>query len=135
MSALCPSPKCPVNLTVDVCKNLLADDMSMVVSPSLNNRIEFHYQTISRSVSTFCLDNSLNLVEKCSLAFGRRFDKEFAVVLADVLAEKIEAIIDMGDGRLLRREREIPFLEKGLHERHHFILKDFFRDTSYHKVG
>lgn len=34
MFALCPSPKCPVNLFVNICEDLFTDGMAMVVGPS-----------------------------------------------------------------------------------------------------
>ena len=44
--ALRPSPQCPVNVAVDIYEDLFADDISVVVGPSSDHRIEFHDQAV-----------------------------------------------------------------------------------------
>ncbi|KKL53061.1 hypothetical protein LCGC14_2279220, partial [marine sediment metagenome] len=46
-------------------------------------------------------------------------------MLADILPQEVESIVDMRDGRLLQGERQPTFLQEGLDEWHHFPFQDF----------
>jgi len=110
MFAFSPSPKRPMNLAVDMGEYFFADDVSMVIGPSTNDRVEFRYQTVGGQVSALGFDNVSHSVQELALALGRWFDEEFAVVFADVLSKKVESVLDMGDTCLLCRKSKATCL-------------------------
>jgi len=70
VSALSPSPKCPVDVMVDTSKGLFARGMTMVVGPSTDNGIEFSNQAVGTETTAFGFDDGSNLCQESFLAFG-----------------------------------------------------------------
>ncbi len=57
-----------------------------------------------------------------------RLDPQLAMAIAThILAEEVEAFLDVRDLRLFRREFQPAFAQEALHQRLHLILQQFFR--------
>ena len=56
----------------------------------------------------------------------RGFNQQFSVVFAEMLSEKVKAVLDVCDEGFLLRESQPAFFHELLHERFHFVLQDLF---------
>jgi len=100
MSPFSPVPYHAPDRVVDVVENPFAHDMAVVVAPAPDHRVEAANQGILRQAAADLEDATNLLLHRRDAGFGR-FDEQLAVVLADVEAEKVNALIDMDDPGLL----------------------------------
>ena len=108
MSSFGPAPCHTPDRVVDVAEDLLADDMAVVVAPAPDDRVETTNQGILRQADAGLEDVPNLLLYRRDTGLGR-FDEQLAVVLADIEAEEVEALIDMDDSGLLLREFQPAF--------------------------
>src|SRR6266702_5475308 len=116
-----PLPQHLKDGTVYILKDFFAHHMLMIPCPSSNERVEQQDQVTS-SGSLMVLDHFSDFFQKRFHVLFRRLDDELAVVLAYMLSEKVEALVDMRNKGFLRRECSPSFLHELLHERFDFLL-------------
>lgn len=114
-----PFPERLADPVVDALEDLLADNVSVVVGPAPDDGVETVYQSDGRETTAFGLDNRLHLLQESLLLLLGWRDEEFSIVLAEGLSQKVETIIDVGDGRLGGREPQPAFRQKFLHQGQH----------------
>ena len=93
---------------IDTSERLFRDDVLMIIRPALDHRVEHSDQFVLIQCFVPFDRRAYFLQEGCHIRF-RRFDQQLAAVLADVLAQKIEALVNVRDLGLLGRERQPPF--------------------------
>ena len=69
------------------------------------------------------LDRFPDSVQQSFNALQRWFDEQFAVVLAYILSEEVESIVDMCDVGLLVRQFQASFAQELFDERFDLVLK------------
>src|ERR1700723_1126403 len=95
-----PSPETPPNHPFHPLERPIRHDMTVIVCPTTNNRVEHPYQVVlfGPNVPAGCPPNFFQ--EVVLVLFGR-FNQELAVIFANVLAEKVEPLLDMRDAGFL----------------------------------
>jgi len=101
MPSFRPSPEGLKNGMTSFGKCDLADDMTMIVCPSPNDRIK-HPNQLSRRDLLIRLEHSSKFWQESLYALARRFDNQLPIVLPESLTEKVKSCFDMGDSGLLR---------------------------------
>lgn len=96
MSPLGPLPQGRKDEMVHFRKGAFAGDMSMIVRPTSDYRIELHDQVPSRGLCVR-LDQLVDLVQERGDVFAGWLDEDLALVFTDMLAEKIKTFGDMRD--------------------------------------
>ena len=96
MSSGGPTPEGLEDGMVDGGEKAFTDDMSMVLCPSSDDRIELSDELPRRNLRLVPDEGSHLLQEPRAVLFGW-FDEQFLVVFADVLTEKVKSIFDSGD--------------------------------------
>ena len=96
--------------------------MPVVVRPTPDYWVELNNQVAGRCLFVG-FDGRPHLGQEGFGAFPRRLDKELAVVLAYILSEEVEALIDVSDGGLLRREIESSLLQECLEQGEDFLFE------------
>src|SRR5205085_2889475 len=110
-----PSPECLINGALDAVEGRFTHHMSVISGPSSKHSIQLADQ-VSGGGLFIVPDDPPNFVEKRLDIFLCWLNEQFAVVLAYILAEKVEAIIDVRDNRLFRREFKPSFLHEGYYK-------------------
>ena len=120
-----PLPEHVPNVRVYRREDGFGHDVTVIHSPASNDRIEllYHYRLCGACVA---FDDFPDPRKKRLNAFLGRLDKELAVVLAHILAKKIEPLRDVGDPSFLIRELEPPCGHKLLNRRKDFGFEDLF---------
>jgi hypothetical protein len=103
VSTLRPLPEHLPNVRVYRREDGFCHDVAVIHCPAPNDRIEFlyHYRLCGTCVA---FDDFPDPREERLNAFPGRLDQKLAVVLAYILAEKIEPLRDVGDPGFLIRE-------------------------------
>ena len=96
MSPLGPLPQHREDGVVHFAEGGFAHNMSVIVGPSSNFRVELCYQMSGVCLLVILHDFSDLLQERFDVLV-RGFDEEFPLVLAYILSEKIEAVLNVGD--------------------------------------
>lgn len=68
--------------------------MAVVVCPSPNDGVELDNQVAGRRLFVG-FDGRPHFGQECFDAFARGFDEELAIVLAYILSQKVEALLDV----------------------------------------
>ena len=118
-----PLPERQVDQVIDASEDILADNVSMVVGPTPDDGIEAINQTNCREIATFGFDNRPHFLQKRLLLLLGWLYQEFAVVLAQSLPQKVEAIVDVSDGRLGWGKTQPAFSQKLLHQGQHPLFQ------------
>ena len=96
-------------------KVTLLRHMAVIVGPAPDHRVELGYQ-IDRGGLLVRLHDFPDVPQECFDLLSGWFDKEFTSVLPDVLSQKIEAVLDVGNVGFLRGEFQSAFAEKVFHQ-------------------
>ena len=118
----------PQNLEVCVvhgAEYLSANDVPVVIGPTTNNRIELGDEVTGLRCLVGLYDPSNLCKERLDVLF-RRLDKELAVILANILPEKIETVLYVRDGRFLWREFKTSLRQELLNQRFNDFLQQLF---------
>ena len=116
MSSSCPSPQDFEDEVIYGAEDCLADHVPMILNPTPYDGIEQPYQVLGFGLQVGLHDVSDFPHEHLDALEGR-LDEQFAVVLAYVLSEKIEPILDVRDDGFLRREFQTTLPEESLYQR------------------
>src|SRR5580700_6173200 len=133
MSSLAPLPQCLKDRVVYVTKGLFSADVPVIHSPTGDLLVELVYKVprLNRFVS---LDNFSDIGKEARHVLFRRRNYKLAVVLANVLSEKVEADFYMRDQGLLFREFQPSFAQKLHDKRFDFVLKQLLRAAGNYEV-
>ena len=122
-----PSPDGLIDHFINGTEDFLAHDMPVIVDPSSNDWVEFHYQ-FSGSDGLIGLHDLPDLFEECFSHSLRRGDQQFVplsrLVLAYLLTQEIEPILDMRDAGLFLREVSASFTQKRFDKRFDFLFEE-----------
>src|SRR6476660_379654 len=106
MSPACPLPYCPEDGVIDLDEDLLADNMPMVVRPSLDSGIKTRYQ-LGCGQRLRVPNNSPDTLQEHANALSRGLNEQLSIsILAHILSKEIKAILYMCDDRFIGREFE-----------------------------
>ena len=107
MAPSCPSPEKVPDVMVDCCEARFGHHVAVVRGPAPDDRVE---QPDYRRLCGACmlLDDFPSLAEKRFHALLRRLDQQFLVVLAYVLTQEVEALLNVSDPGLLSLESSRP---------------------------
>jgi hypothetical protein len=97
--------------------------MLVIVRPSSDKGIELHDQ-ISCCRLFVGLDERPHLAQEGGDVLARRLDDELALVLAYVLPQEIEAIVDVRDDGFLLGERQPSFPHELLDQGFDFLFEE-----------
>jgi len=120
-----PEPETVLHGDFQPAERPLGHHMPVVVGPAPQNRIE-HADEIKLVESSMTPDQLPHLVQTRKRAFPGRLDEQFSSVLAEVLAEEIEPVGDVGDAGLLLRELQPPVAQELLDQGLHLIFQHVF---------
>ncbi len=99
-----PPSQCSIDRVVYVVKHVCADDMLMILGPSSDDRIE-HQDQSARRERVVLLDDIPNLFQMSMHTLLRWFNQQSVplsgFLLAYVLTQEIEPVLDMGDAGFL----------------------------------
>jgi len=98
-----PSPQNSPNLRVYPCKASLRHNVAVIHCPTSDHRVEIQNQ-IRLCRCFVSIHDFSDLIHKRLHAFTGRGNKQFARILSDILAQKIETLCDMRDPSFLVRE-------------------------------
>src|SRR2546421_7163983 len=99
--------------------------MSVIHCPSPNDRVELSNEVTCCGLHVV-LDDSSDLSKKVSHAFPGWLDEKLSPVLAYILSEKVESILNMGDAGLFFPELETAFPHEPFDQRLHGVFQDLF---------
>ena len=133
MSSPRPLPQGLKDGTVDAAEGLFAHHMPVIPGPSPNDSVELTDQ-VSGGGLFVVLDDSSDFLQESLDVLLRRLDEQFAVVLAYILAQKVEAVFDVRDDRLFGGEFKPSLLHEGFYQRFDLIFEQLFRDTCNDEV-
>src|SRR5687767_6390482 len=102
MPSFRPAPQCLEDGMVNGTKGCHTDDMPVIVCPTGDDRVEHRYQLSSWRLFVG-LYRFPDLIEERFHVLLRRLDEQLAVVLAYVLAQKVEPILNVRDAGLFLR--------------------------------
>jgi hypothetical protein len=111
MSPFSPTPQGLEYLCVNAAEYLLADDMAMVVCPTPDNGIELVNQVACCGLLVG-FDGRPHFGQECFDAFPGGFDEELALVLAHVLPQEVEALLNVGYPGFLWGQFQTPFTQE-----------------------
>ena len=100
---------------VERTEDSFGDHVPVILNPSPDDRVEQADQ-IFRFGLWVGLDDLAHFLHQFSDAFLSRFDQQFVVILAYILAEKVEPVLDVGDDRFLLREFQASLLKERFHQ-------------------
>jgi hypothetical protein len=122
-----PSSDSLIDHFIDGTEDVLAHDMPVVVDPSSNDWVEFHYQFSGRD-GFIGLHNPPDLLKECFHILLGWGDQQFVplsrLVLAYLLTQEIEPILDMRDAGLFLREGQTSFAQKRFDDRFDFLFEE-----------
>ena len=95
MFPACPTPEHPIDVVVDTSEQTLGNDVSMVVCPASQERVEPTDQ-IGCLVAATTLNTLARLLQHAADALPCGFDQQLLSVFAHILAQEIKSL---GDGR------------------------------------
>jgi hypothetical protein len=101
----------------------LADHMAMIVGPSAYNRVELRYQIACRGLLVG-LHEVPEVPKECVYILRGGFDEEFPRVLPDMLAQEIEAGLNVGDMGFRLGELKATHAEKLFYERFDLLFQE-----------
>ena len=134
MSPICPAPQPLEEYVVYAAEGLLAVDMPVIVGPSPQKRIELHDQ-VSGGRLPVDLEDRPDFLQQRLHVLSRRLDQKFAVwVLAYILPEEIEPVLNVSDRRFLRRELQSSLGKKRLHQRLNLVTQQLFGVCCYDEI-
>ena len=133
MPSPCPLPQDLEDGGVYGAKGFLTGVVSVIGSPSPDNRIEQTDQVFDLCLLVGLDDSSDLLQERVHVLAGRLGDV-FAVVLAYMVSEEIEAVVYAGDDCLFLREFQPAFLHELLHEGFDLTFQQLFRGAGDDEV-
>ncbi len=96
-----PPPQLFKDCMIHRVKDFTAGPKSMVVGPSPDNRIEFHHDLSRRAILVFLDDSSDLLDERLYVLFRGTRQYSSIAVLAYMLTEEVEAVLNSGDDGFL----------------------------------
>jgi hypothetical protein len=111
--------------------------MLMVLCPTSNDGIKHENESSRRQCLVLC-DDFPDLFQVCMHILSCWFNQQFALlscfVLAYVLTQEIEPVLNMGDAGFLGREFSPSFCHEGFDEGFDILLKQFFFCCCYDKI-
>src|SRR6266516_3038916 len=107
--------------------------MSVIIGPTSNFGVELSNEIACCGLLVRLNDFSDTLQKSVDILFGR-FNQQFSVVFAEMLSEKVKAVLDVRDERFLLGERQSTFFHELLHERLDLAFQDLFRLTSNDEI-
>ena len=126
MPFLGPIPQVAVNLVVYGLEGAARDDVPVKVGPTPNYRVEGPDQITGFPGREFP-DAFPDLGQKrCDIVSGR-FDEQLPLVLARVLPQEIESVLNPRDPGFLRGQGQTPFQEKLFYRRFDRRFEKFLR--------
>ena len=129
-----PAPECFEDGAINAAEDARALDVAMVQRPAANHAVEFGSQPPCWSIQRFFHMGSHLFKERMDVLLGR-FDPQLSMgVATQILAEEVEAFLNVRDLRLFRREFQPTFAQEALHQRRHLILQQFFRSAGDDEV-
>ena len=111
-----PRPQRMKNRCVHFVEGCLADHMVMIVGPPTNDGVKLRYQMAGCGLLVGLHDVPDVPKEGVHLLRGG-FYEQFPRVLPDVLAQEIEAVLDVGNMGFRLRKLQTTFVEKVFHQR------------------
>ncbi len=128
-----PAPEhCP-EVVLHAGERSLGDDVSMVVGPTPQQRVEFPDQ--NRCGKSTAVANHLpGFLQHVPYALSRWLDQQFVSVLAHPLSQEIKSLGDVRDECLFFRESQSAFPEKLDDDRLDFLLQDLLAGRSDHEI-
>jgi hypothetical protein len=101
----------------------LADHMAMIVGPPANDGVELRYQIACRGLLVG-LHDMPDVPEECVHILRGGFNEEFPRVLPDMLAQEIEAGLNVGDMGFRLGELKATHAEKLFYERFDLLFQE-----------
>src|ERR1700712_4238992 len=128
-----PAPEGVKECAVDGAEGALTDDVPVVLCPAANEWVEDLGELASWGLA-MAPDKAPHLREKCCDVLLCRCDQQLAVVFPYVLAEEVEAIVDMGNVGLLDRQLQPTLVEECGDERFDLGFQQFLRAAGHDEV-
>ena len=98
MATLHPTSEFAEDPIVHIAENLFTARGAVEQRPTTNHRVKYCNQLLYRSVKIF-LDSGFGFGKEGSDILSGGFDEEFIVVFPNMAAQKIKALVDVGDPR------------------------------------
>ena len=133
MPALCPSPERVPEEHPHFSERRTCFDVTVIVCPALDDRIEQTYQILLLCGSIRSNRATHLFQEGVHVLFGG-CNQELVAISPQVLPQEVEALFDMRDTGLLRRELQATFGHEPFDQWLDFILQQLFRAASDDEV-
>ena len=122
VSVFGPLPECLPQNPFHPLERLPRHDVTVVVHPATNDRIELAYQ-VGLAGSAILTNQLPRLVQKNARVLLGRLDNQLAIKLAEVLSEEVEPLLDVRDAGFLWRELQAPVAQELLDQWPDFIFQ------------
>src|SRR5439155_5489212 len=128
-----PAPEHCLEAIPYTVEDSLGDDVSMIVGPAPQQRVEFADQNRCGK-STALADQVPRLLQHAAHTLPRLPDQQFISVFAHSLSQEVEPLGNVRDERLFFRELQSALPEKLDDGRLDFLLQNFLAGRSDHKI-
>ena len=123
MSPFGPTPEGVEDVRVYPTEHLLADYVAVIIGPAPDDGVELVNQVAGCGLFVG-VDDCLRFGQERFDALAGRFDEELAVVLAYVLSQEVESVVDVGYPGLFWGQFQASFLQKLFQEGEDLLCQD-----------